>query len=425
MDGTEADDRSAASGLRLALIILAVVPALFAGLTYTYNDQLQPFWQDIARWYSLPVMAAELVVILIALASGATLRGGLQAIPNHLTFVLLALVVIAVGTAALVANAPLPAQIRTTAWIIHLAFGLAMADLVGRAYHLPIAQQIWRWLALGFIIYFIALLAFIVNIPDREKFDWGRFLFGVLNIRQLGFYSGVGFAVAIGVALTSKDARWRWGMMLIAAALIWISFWTGTRSSLVGVGFALLLGIVLVDSLRSIKAWALIGASLVLGFALAFVHPPEDPAFTVYRLYDSTLPKGEDADMTSGRLEMWKGTATAILERPVFGHGESQFATDIRKISLGYNHPHNAFLQMAYQWGIVGALAFFALLFVAWWRVVGVARALPELGIPSFLVLTSMFGMAMLEGSLYHTWPVMMMVFAIAIALGGSRTAQS
>lgn len=68
-------------------------------------------------------------------------------------------------------------------------------------------------------------------------------------------------------------------------------------------------------------------------------------------------------DLTlSGRLAVWMNAINAILEKPVLGWGyiDHSYATSL---FVGASHPHNQFLYIAYQGGLLALALFIAFLF--------------------------------------------------------------
>jgi O-antigen ligase len=110
---------------------------------------------------------------------------------------------------------------------------------------------------------------------------------------------------------------------------------------------------------------------------------------------------------------MWLATLDGIAASPWIGHGEDQFVSE--RGAWFYNHPHNSVLQFLYQWGIIGTA--FALTIVgpiiANYR--KAARTFPEAALPAIGALTGLLLMSLLEGSLYHVFPLMVVIICLAV----------
>jgi O-antigen ligase len=400
---------------RWAIIIVALSAPILALITFDHYPPQSGFIAFF-RVYSVPVLVLEALVCCLAVLDRGSLYKIMRSLPRWAMAALAIVIAVALGTLAFVADDVEPAAVRTAAWLLHLAFGVSIAALVRKGQLDDGGRNAWRLILYGLCTYFAILMLFVATIPDNSRFIWDGFWLGVVNVRQLGFFSAAGYAVAIGVALVARDGRGRLVAATAAAALIGISFWTGTRSSILGVFLALGVAVLFVPIARRALSIIVMAGSLAGGLALGFIHIPPDDDVQVLRFFSPAKQVGARR-FDSGRLAMWKATIDAIEERPFFGHGESQFRNNDRKISFGYNHPHNSILQFLYQWGLVGGGLLLMLFGYAWARVVGVARRHPDIGLPALLVTTSLFGMSLIEGSFYHSWPVMMTVFAISVAL--------
>jgi O-antigen ligase len=119
-------------------------------------------------------------------------------------------------------------------------------------------------------------------------------------------------------------------------------------------------------------------------------------------------------DPSSGRVKMWLGTIQSIFDHPIFGIGESQFRVLVPASGWAYNHPHNIVLQVALQWGLVGAACYFpigAIILVHFQRT---ARRMGTAALPAYLTVMSLLVYSMYEGTLYHPYPIAMMLVGIA-----------
>jgi O-antigen ligase len=319
---------------------------------------------------------------------------------------------------------PVSAFVRTLAWVTHLIFGLVVFDIMARRGQSSRASTIWGVLVAGLVLHAVGLIIFVALVPDPKSYSWTGMLYGVTNIRQLGFYSASGYALSLGLALSANNPRTRIVAASVAASMIAFSFWSGTRGSIIAVMAAALITFLVVPSLRTRFTIALALASLAGGIPLAMIYRAPDPYLGVERIFrDVELKNTFAPELRLGRMGLWKGALRGIVEKPLFGHGESQFRLLVKENEGVFNHPHNSFLQVAYQWGLVGAALFFLLLAAAGARLVRIARSSPNIGVPALLTFLSLFVMSLVEGSLYHTWPVMFLVFVTAAAIGlGERT---
>lgn len=90
--------------------------------------------------------------------------------------------------------------------------------------------------------------------------------------------------------------------------------------------------------------------------------------FTVFQFYNggnnsfiqSFLKYSGKDENVSSRTPLWEITRSEICRAPLFGHGAVQMET----LLDGLPHPHNIYLHMAYDRGIIGILLFLCILYL-------------------------------------------------------------
>ena len=399
---------------RLLWLLVALSPLLFA--LACWNPDGATDGRQLLLAYSLPISAIELAVFAYAVSADLNLREALARVPRWAQLALGLVVAIAIVTAQLAVN-PLHSTIRTVQLVIHLLFGFSAWHLF-RTRWVPLQGRVWPWIVAGSCLYVAAVVAWVLAVQDVAGFDWKRFSLGVVHIRQTGFYSAAGAAAAIGLAAAATTRRTYWLAVAAASLLTALSFWSGTRGSLFAVLAAFAAGLVLLPALRTVRMAAAMVVSTAAGALLSLVHSAPHPYYGLLRISQSTAATGAD-EIATGRIGMWRAALEAVRERPLFGYGESQFGVAVPGWSQ-FNHPHNVFVQILVQWGIVGFLCYFALAaFVAWRFVLAVRRGGPDLIAP-FLVAGALFAMSLYEGALYHPYPTLMIVFSVAFVLARS-----
>ena len=395
---------------RLVWLLVAMAPLLFALACWSPGGAAGG--QQLLLAYSLPISAIELSIFAYAVSAGLTLREALARAPRWAQLALGLVVAIAIVTAQLAAN-PLHSTIRTAQLLIHLLFGFGAWHLLQTRWA-PLRAQVWPGIVVGTCLYLAAVVAWVIAVQDRPDFDWKRFALGVVHIRQTGFYSAAGAAAAIGLA-AATTRRGYWLAVAAASLLTALSFWSGTRGSLFAVLAAFAAGLVLLPALRTLRMAGAMIVSTAAGALLSLVHSAPHPYYGLLRISQSAAATGAD-EIATGRLGMWRAALEAVRERPLFGYGESQFGVAVPGWSQ-FNHPHNIFVQVLVQWGIVGFLCYFSLAaFVAWRFVLAVRRGGPDMVAP-FLVAGALFAMSLYEGALYHPYPIMMIVLSVAFVL--------
>mgnify|MGYP003578640714 CR=1 FL=1 len=396
------------------VFLLAAAPPLFALATWDTTGTGTPF-QGMVRFLYLPIVAIEIAVIFYASRQGLRISPLLHALPAWVKMALGLLMSIAVGTALLVAPDRMIACIRTGIWIIHLLFGFALAYLFTDRWS-ALRALLWPAVVIGCCAY-LALLALVaLSVPAPEDFDWVALGLGVGHVRQTGFYAIVGTGAALGWAAVEKRAVPYWCAVCAATLLSAMSFWTGTRSSIVAVAAAFAAGAIFLPALRSAKSFLALVISFAGGAVLSLPWPVPDQQYGIFRISRSIAANSVE-ELGSTRLSTWLGTIREIFDRPLFGHGESQFRNLVPEAMGKYTHPHNAVLQITFNWGIIGSACFFALGAMLLWRSVRRAQSGTDECPAALLVILGLLVMSLYEGSLHHPYPVMMVVLGFTFLL--------
>ena len=400
-------------GDRALWLAMVLVPFIFAVCSWAPSgERTSP--QAIFRAFSLPVTAIELAVILFAVLTRSSPTMGIRRVPGWAQALLATLLIVATATAFLVAKDQVSALIRTYAWVIHLFFGFSLWSLLTTRWT-GLRPWLWPWIVGGVGLYTLTLATFVSIIPDPADFDWRFFGLGVTHIRQVGFYSVVGACAALGLAAVERRPL-RYGLAVAFSSLfLALSYWSGTRGSLVAVIAAFVLGLMALPALRTWRAVLALAIGNMAGALISLVHQAPHSFYGIFRISQATATTGVDA-ISTGRITQWRDSAAAALERPFFGYGESQYPFAVPSFA-DFNHPHNIILQVLISWGLVGLVCFAALgLFLAW-EFLRTARARDAESAPAVLVAAGLAVMGFYEGSLYHPYPVAMLTIAVAFVL--------
>lgn len=400
----------------LALIAVGLSPAIFALAAWDPAQSASPLRFDLRR-FSAPIVAIELAVILLAMARGLSFADRFRMLSAAARPLLGVLAIVATVTALWVAPLRADAVARTAIALLHLLFGFAATHLIASLPH-ERRRLIWPAVATGVLLYALLVPAFLASRPST--FDWRYFGLGVINIRHVGYYAAAGAAVSLALAASSETIR-RWAFpTLAAAACLALAFWSGTRGALAAVAAAVAIGSALLPVMRTPRAAAAVVAAFAIGAAFALFLPAGDSHFGVSRI-TSSLATGDAEALSSGRLALWIDTARHVADRPWFGHGDGQFRALVAAGGDQFNHPHNALLQFLLQWGLVGSACIAALAAMMIRRAL-VQRRCDARAAPAFMLLFAMLAYAMVDGTLYYPYPIMMVALAFAFLLAPDAT---
>lgn len=347
-----------------------------------------------------PVLMVELFTIITALRSQVLPGFAPRRSPAMAATALLLL--IALADAAFVAPHPGSAWMRTILLLIHVLYGVSVAHMCGRLF--TARDMVDAWLA-GFLVFSILLAVFVAQVPAAAEFDWTYDLPAAIHIRHLGYYAAGVIGLCYGMmAVPGGRVHLIWAIAVATIAFV-ICFWSGSRGAIAAAVAAISIAFLLFPQFRTIRASGAGVVSLALGAAIAYLLPAPAANMGLNRTVVATVGT-QEGGITTGRIEMWRHTYNAFLERPFFGYGEGQMPTVAPFADLA--QPHNAPLQFLLAWGIVGAICLLVLIIPFAIRVVRSARSsggviLAPLMACFVLVIYSGF-----DGTLYHISPLSM-----------------
>jgi O-antigen ligase len=374
--------------------------------------------QDWIRLFGVPALVLETGVFLYAVLSGTDPLRPLGRLPFWAKGSLLVLVLVGFATAFFVAPNTLRALSWTFCSIIHLVFGLAVARLV-REIDSDGRLAIWGGIVIGLCAYLIVLILFVADALSKNSINWEFFGLGVTNIRQVGFYSAVGACASLGLAaVQNRGSRWTLLYIAVAVMMLALSFWSGTRGSLLAISVAFCIGALFLKVLRQANAWLMFAVAMIGGWALSIVGPVPKEIYGASRL---TFAARGTVDVSSGRFDMWNGAWHAFLHRPLSGYGAGQYWPVVHDKLGSFNHPHNIILQLLFQWGLIGAACYVALGLLLLTRLLWALKRPEPADAPALLVLVSLLTMSLYEGSLFHTYPTLMVAFALSLIISPGR----
>ncbi len=236
----------------------------------------------------------------------------------------------------------------------------------------------------------VVLVSVVVRLLDvHSAVGVGRRLQGVVG--NPNYYAMlVTLVVAVGLYLITRVGRSTRDRLLLGAALglsLLTLLWSGSRGSLLAV-LLLLAGAVLVRDVRAsvrVAAGPLVlglAAGVLVGVAAWAVAPnTPPPAATTAHMdgdlseesgsLDSVFDRGVvESGFSTGRSEIWGEALDLVADRPVLGHGYRTSET----LLAGDLTTHNLPLSFLVETGVLGLLAFLALVGSLAWAGFSAAR---------------------------------------------------
>ena len=281
-----------------------------------------------------------------------------------------------------------------------------------------IRQLLWTFFAMG-------ALTTVVGLPSLSGTD--RLV--VLGADTIDVASAALLVPVIWVSFVARRGN-RWfraaTMVLIPLALL-VALASGSRGPVLALLAVAVLGVLRYLSHPRSVNWprtalataAVLGVVLLLSFASPYLPALSTSRFTLFGDFISSALSGDpgtssSADTSStARVALFGVAATMFEERPLLGFGTAGFQAESNQF-LGYveAYPHNALLQFAAEYGLVGAALFVCLVLVA------LARRLPELGEPVRICFLYFLLQAMLSNDIFAdrtTWGLLLLILLMAV----------
>jgi O-antigen ligase len=374
-------------------------PLLFV---LTWSEDFAPL-QQMSRAYALPILASQLVVVLVSFREGFGL-GRPRWLPTALVSGLLILAWGMAGHAQLL----MPSLLRTGIWTLQLAFALAVVNLW---HNRMLDLEQWRTAILtGLLLVFLLLFAFVATTehsPDERV--WRLPAFG--NVRWFGYLAAGAIGLAAPGFLQGSKIAWA-----VAATAYASAFWTGSRGPILAAVVGLALSTIFIREFRRLRVWVSFAACAIVGALLAWVLG----ALVAFEAHGSGSAMRFD---DSGRIDVWRDTIDAISMRPWVGWGEAQFREIFRGV-WPVAQPHNVVLQVLLAWGLIGALLCLAL---ALWTTPRFLKAQSIDAAPFQCAALMLAVYSMYDGALYYAHSLSLFVFCVAAAMaaGSPRAADA
>lgn len=406
-------------------VIVLSAPLLFAIMSWDLSQSAGNV--SILKFFSVPVLFAEFLVVLRAHASGFGFRDLCAPLRRRTALGAAALFVIAGASLLRPGPGTVIGLLELASWCLHGLFGLACYALLTRSPGMSdeSERRLWTGAAGALLPFCVLVVGFAVQALSVPEFDWGHFGLASTNVRHLGYYSLIGASLALGLSVTSRGRLESRLWVAVAGILLGLSLWSGSRGPLVALAVSLVAGTALLPRGRRLRLCAAAAGSVLLAVPVAAIWTPPAPQYGLARIIGSLGPERQQSvdTLSSGRVTLWKRSGEAILKRPLFGHGQGRFRRALA--DNAFNHPHNILLQTAFQWGAAGALLFLALLCRALTRAAKAAWMSGERAVPPVMMIAGLLTMSLYDGAMFYPYPVMMLTLGLAALMargaGGAR----
>jgi O-antigen ligase len=258
---------------------------------------------------------------------------------------------------ALLVSLPQGIQLQGTQNLVVLALFVVLAYVASaRVAAVPsLARRVWDVLELSALpaagLYSIVLL------------EGGLGSSGLVSARTFGLFA----LVPLSVALANARYRVRWAKLLSVVLLLLIAA-SLSRTALLAAVVITALAWTRPSGVRGVLVTAtLLFAAGAVAFSAFWLFPPLQQRLTTG---DLVFAGGVPIN-TSGRVEIWHTVWDSYLDSPLIGQGAGSSEVMLEKTIPGGDHPHNDYLRILHDYGLVGfvlLLAGLSALIAGRWR---------------------------------------------------------
>jgi len=290
---------------------------------------------------------------------------------------------------------------------------------------------------------FIPIVTVFLNAERSRYWAWNAFIlssvlilgisylmhFGVLDLNHQGdpafksrithsiFISFFGFFCAHKAYDGKADQKLYW-LLFIACAYNLFFIVEGRTGQLIAVSLVLLFAV------QRFTKRGLVMAVLVVGILMALFLNYSDKATRfnegVVNMQSDLKPGPEQSQTSMGQRYMfWRYSLELIAEKPLFGHGTGSFAKEYERIAstetMMAKNPHNEFLMVSVQLGVVGLLIYLGFLASQYFLSKKLAdqEKYVAQGLLLTLIITSLFNTPIMDHAEGH-WFLMMIALCYA-----------
>lgn len=412
----EARDKSGKFTLSVGISIytLAILPIML-GFTYVGFGVLYTNYLRVAA-FELTWLVFAFVLIGTSVISKAPVIEEVKNLSRSYFAVFALFTCIWVYTSAVIAPGKIMTNYASATGVAAILSGLAITALKRRFGNIIISGVSWA-LFVAMLLHAPLWMWLYALEGQNPDFNWLGRLPGYPSLRMYGYSVEAGLAAGLGLYFLShcKDTLKR-AFLAVGTTLLWmLLFWSGGRGGLLGL-FASVFFAALFIPKFTVKMWRFLGSTIMIGAGLSLLLPIPSSAYGLLGGIKRTLNSGSLNDISSNRLSLWSDAYNIFLDRPIFGHGISQYQYLTEQADLA-NHiqVHNIVLESLISFGLVGTFALIFLLGKIWiTAAIRLRNGYSLSTLPVFLIATSMLVHGLLSGTYYHIHSVLI----IAISLG-------
>lgn len=298
--------------------------------------------------------------------------------------------------------------------IIHIAFSCVLIHLYFKSGKIEIINQT---LPLTIFLYVLFLLFdYNFNINSLMSDDYLGLPY-VTNRRYVGYFVMLSSIISSYYVINkrSDDLKvWCYFLSLLNVSFL---IWLGGRGAII----SYLISMIIIVLLLNVNSKGIVKNIFILLtiFFISFAVSIPVSVFEwngAHRFYSGAM-EGELLmnSAASTRIFQWAETIELIKAKPLLGYGADAY----RFLStIGFYQPHNFILQITLEFGLLGLISFGVFfLTVVYKSLVNIVCHNKPDGLLVVALVLSIFSHGMLDGTLYHAQPVMLLAIFISFLI--------
>ena len=396
----------------LAVMVIALAVPFYAVQSYEGTIAI-----SLSRWLAFPVLIAQILVVLLAFASGWRVIASWKELPGNVKIAFGGWLIVA-SYATAFATYQSYSILFQMIWVIQGLFAWALWSMLGKNWR-SARSAILMTFAIGLLIHSLMIYttAWVIQGPHLK--NWGAYLVGTNNPRMYIYYANALLGLGMGLLISSQQRRLTIFAIILLFAAYHLYAWAGGRNS---IGVSLVIPFLVAMMTPHWKR--VLTASLscaMIAYPLSLITAPSHHLFGFKaQLGDLANTAGQvtEGGFSSGRLQMWRALIEHAFDKPFFGHGQvgTMGAPEgVREAAGMAINPHNALVHIFHAWGLAGLVIFAIglLPFVPTIRARLIAE--PVIAWPAFIILLAQAATSGLDGTLFYTQPLFFCALSFAL----------
>ncbi len=320
---------------------------------------------------------------------------------------------------------------------------LLLCFIVGLGYGVATHSEALSMLSKYRELLFIPLLTAFLSTERTRYWAWNAFIissvlilvisylmhFGIFSLNHQGdptfksrithsiFISFFGFFCA-HKAYDEKAYQKLYWLLFIACAYNLFFIVEGRTGQLIAVSLVLLFAVQRFTKRGLVMTVFVVGILMLLFLNYSDKATRINSGFSSTQSYLQAHPENAESSM-GARFTFWKYSLKLVAEKPLFGHGTGSFAKEYERIAstetMMAKNPHNEFLMVSVQLGVVGLLIYLGFLASQYYLSKKLANQEKYVaqGLLLTLIITSLFNTPIMDHTEGH-WFVMMITLCYA-----------